>query len=236
MLEKTWQRVIGVDSASSLCGDLCKRSCARSTWQISVEAAVQDPLVWISARRISGSADQPADQRISGSASGSADQPADQRISGSASGSADQPADQRISGSASGSAHQPADQRISGSASGSADQRTSGSADQRISQRISGSADQRISQQISGSGSRTIISRKRAISSMEWSQFGMKWPSWNGMEPVWDELAEMALFHGNPRQNNPVDEMSPFHPPALMPAGNKNRQAQAGPSSNRFWA
>ena len=50
--------------------------------------------------------------------------------------------------------------------------------------------------------------RKRAISSMEWSQFGMKWPIWNGMEPVWDELAEMALFHGNPRQNNPVDEMS----------------------------
>ena len=39
----------------------------------------------------------------------------------------------------------------------------------------------------------------------------MKWPLWNEMEPVWDELAEMALFHGNPRQNNPVDEMSPFH-------------------------
>ena len=53
----------------------------------------------------------------------------------------------------------------------------------------------------------------------------MKLPIWNGMEPVWDELAEMALFHGNPRQNNPVDEMSPFHPPALMPAGHKNRQA-----------
>ena len=59
---------------------------------------------------------------------------------------------------------------------------------------------------------------------MEWSQFGMKWPVWNG-EPVWDELTEMAPFHGNPRQNNPVDEMSPFHPPALMPAGHKNRQA-----------
>ena len=35
-------------------------------------------------------------------------------------------------------------------------------------------------------------------------------PVWNEMEPVWDELAEMALFHGNPRQNNPVDEMFPF--------------------------
>ena len=82
-------------------------------------------------RRISGSADQPADQRIS---------PADQRISGSAqriSGSA-----QRINGSAdhpSGSADQrisPADRRISGSA-----QRIGGSADQ-----PSGSADQRIRQ------------------------------------------------------------------------------------------
>ena len=37
--------------------------------------------------------------------------------------------------------------------------------------------------------------------------------------------AEMALFHGNPQQNNPVVEMSPFHPPALMPAGHKIRQA-----------
>ena len=74
---------------------------------ISVEATVQDPLVWISAHRMTASADQQADQRISGSASGSASRSDDQRIS------------QRISGSASGSA----DQRISGSASGSADQR-----------------------------------------------------------------------------------------------------------------
>ena len=62
---------------------------------------------------------------------------------------------------------------------------------------------------------------------MEWSQFGMKWPLWNEMEPVWDELAEMALFHGNPRQNNPVMWMKCllFTPPALMPGGHKNRQA-----------
>ena len=38
-------------------------------------------------------------------------------------------------------------------------------------------------------------------------------------------MDEISLSHGNPRQNNPVDEMSPFHPPALMPAGHKNRQA-----------
>ena len=49
---------------------------------------------------------------------------------------------------------------------------------------------------------------------------GMANLEWNGA--VWDELVEMALFHWNPRQNNTVDEMSPFHPPAFMPAGHKN--------------
>ena len=60
---------------------------------------------------------------------------------------------------------------------------------------------------------------------MEWSQFGMKWPLWNEMEPVWDELAEMALFHGNPRQNTPVDEMSPFHTACAYARRALNRQA-----------
>ena len=106
------------------------------------------------------SADQPADQRMSGS---------EQRISGSvdegARGSADQPADRRISGSAqriSASADQslldqrspriaePADLQISGSLGGSADQSLDESAepaDQRISGSLGGSAapaDQRI--------------------------------------------------------------------------------------------
>ena len=53
------------------------------------------------------------------------------------------------------------------------------------------------------------------------------------MEPVWDELAEMALFHGNPRQNNPVDEMFPLH---TASAYARRAQEQAGASSNRFWA
>ena len=107
-----------------------------------------------------GSADQPADRRISGSAqriSASADQslldqrspriaePADLQISGSLGGSADQrispwmnQRSQRINGSADHSA----DQRISGSVLGSAEP-----ADQRISGSLGGSAapaDQRI--------------------------------------------------------------------------------------------
>ena len=52
----------------------------------------------------------------------------------------------------------------------------------------------------------------------------MKWPLWNEMEPVWDELAEIALFHGNPRQNNLWMKCLLFTPPALTPAGHKNRQ------------
>ena len=89
-----------------------------------------------------GSADQPADRRISGSAqriSASADQslldqrspriaePADLQISGSLGGSADQSLDESA---------EPADQRISGSLSGSADQRMGSR-----SPRINGSAD-----------------------------------------------------------------------------------------------
>ena len=34
----------------------------------------------------------------------------------------------------------------------------------------------------------------------------MKWPLWNEMEPVWDELAEMALFHGKPFLNKEVGD------------------------------
>ena len=107
-----------------------------------------------------GSADQPADRRISGSAqriSASADQSLlDQRSPRIA-----EPADLQISGSLGGSADQrispwmnQRSQRINGSADHSADQRISpwisgarGSTDQRITRRISragGSADQRI--------------------------------------------------------------------------------------------
>ena len=38
----------------------------------------------------------------------------------------------------------------------------------------------------------------------------------------WMKFPFLMGIHG---KNNPVDEMSPFHPPALMPAGHKNRQA-----------
>ena len=80
-----------------------------------------------------GSADQPADRRISGSA---------QRISASA--------DQSLLDQRSPRIAEPADLQISGSLGGSADQRISPWMNQR-SQRINGSADHSADQRISGS-------------------------------------------------------------------------------------
>ena len=51
----------------------------------------------------------------------------------------------------------------------------------------------------------------------------MKWPFWNEMGPVWDELAEMAM--GTHGKTILWMKCLLFTPPALMPAGHKNRQA-----------
>ena len=60
---------------------------------------------------------------------------------------------------------------------------------------------------------------------MEWSQFGMKWPLWNEWSQSRMNWLKWPFFMGTHGKTIPWIKCLLFTPPALTPAGHKNRQA-----------